>query len=434
MNKRIWKQGEEPSTTDQSSEKPPGDGKPRTELQRQSQDGGDSMPTVDDVDYTPAVSGEGLEMIGGLTGWWEEAWDEQHQFQGFMRPIPLRDSGEVRSAIERALVETVTLAQEPRRLRRLLKNKPRPLDVPTIGDFSLSQADNGRTELRWKRQEDAMELRNFLESCAQKYKEVKDLERMDTRVAAEKEMQVGHEEASLSESEYEAATSPTAPDVDSDHPRAPEDWAVSQVTDAHTSQLPAEFSDGEGIQGLSDNESAPPQAKESIKSQYTGLQGNISLAEPEFKFSVLKRVMQLTGIRISDPAIQGIKSSRDLYNELIQKPKPKKLAQILIETPERSQKKTKKSPPLTSLPNVKVLPIRYKPYMAESALGRKKVIERRLGEYGIEEPFKDEMERIEAYERKRLMENSDTLDKGWQELDVTEGMMEQNALEQPRAK
>lgn len=72
--------------------------------------------------------------------------------------------------------------------------------------------------------------------------------------------------------------------------------------------------------------------------------------------------------------------------------------------------------------------------MAESALGRKKVIERRLGEYGIEEPFKEEMERIEEYERKRLSKKWDTSDEEWQELDVTEGMMEQNALEQPRAK
>lgn len=83
MNKRMWKQGEEPATTDQSSEKPLGDGKPRTELQGRPQDGGDSMPMADDVDYIPAVSGEGLEMVGGPSGWWEEAWDEQHQFQGY---------------------------------------------------------------------------------------------------------------------------------------------------------------------------------------------------------------------------------------------------------------------------------------------------------------------------------------------------------------
>lgn len=204
-----------------------------------------------------------------------------------MRSIPLRDAGEVRSAIERALVEAVTLAQEPRRLRRLLKNIPRPLDVPMIGDFSLSQARNGEFELLWKRQEDAMELRNFLESSAQIYKKVKEPEQMDASIAAEEDTRVGHEEASLSESEYnEAATSPNAPNIDSDHTRVLEDWTVSQATDADTGQLPAEFSDGEGVQRLSDKESAPPQAKESTKSQYTGLQGSISLADPEFKFSV----------------------------------------------------------------------------------------------------------------------------------------------------
>ena len=33
-------------------------------------------------DYVPATTWDGLEQIGGATGWWEEAWDQEHKFRG----------------------------------------------------------------------------------------------------------------------------------------------------------------------------------------------------------------------------------------------------------------------------------------------------------------------------------------------------------------
>ena len=142
--------------------------------------------------------------------------------------------------------------------------------------------------------------------------------------------------------------------------------------------------------------------------------------------------MQLTGIRLSDPAIQSIQSSRDLYNELTQKPQPMKLAQILIQDLEQSQRRTRRAPPLTSLPNVNILPKRRPRHMAESALGSKKIIERRLEEHGIDEPFKDVMERIESYERRRLLENGKSLD--MEEAAARGIIMEQDTKDQPRAR
>lgn len=32
--------------------------------------------------YVPATTWDGLERVGGPTGWWEEAWDKVHQFKG----------------------------------------------------------------------------------------------------------------------------------------------------------------------------------------------------------------------------------------------------------------------------------------------------------------------------------------------------------------
>ena len=32
--------------------------------------------------YVPATTWDGLDQIGGATGWWEEAWDKENQFKG----------------------------------------------------------------------------------------------------------------------------------------------------------------------------------------------------------------------------------------------------------------------------------------------------------------------------------------------------------------
>ena len=34
--------------------------------------------------YKPATSLDDLEPIGGPSGWWEEAWDKEHQFKGYV--------------------------------------------------------------------------------------------------------------------------------------------------------------------------------------------------------------------------------------------------------------------------------------------------------------------------------------------------------------
>ncbi|KAL8746952.1 MAG: hypothetical protein Q9184_007676 [Pyrenodesmia sp. 2 TL-2023] len=145
---------------------------------------------------------------------------------------------------------------------------------------------------------------------------------------------------------------------------------------------------------------------ESADTTYTRIRGAISLSDPELKFAVVKRAMQLLGTRIPDPNIQAIKTTDDLQRELGHEVKPKKLADQLVEARRPGLKLLK------SLPNVKILPTRYKPFMAEGALGRQKVIEKRLEEYGIEEPWKDVMERIEEHERSRLLKLGKTVAEG----------------------
>jgi hypothetical protein len=82
--------------------------------------------------------------------------------------------------------------------------------------------------------------------------------------------------------------------------------------------------------------------------------------------------MQLTGARISDPAIARIENVGHLVSELLEKPKPKKLADILLARAD-----------LMALPNLEIFPHRHTPIDKEKEVGRWKVIEKELEERGL---------------------------------------------------
>ncbi|KAL9024122.1 MAG: hypothetical protein Q9180_007993, partial [Flavoplaca navasiana] len=136
----------------------------------------------------------------------------------------------------------------------------------------------------------------------------------------------------------------------------------------------------------------------------------LPLSNLKLKFTIIKRVMQLTGIRIPDTAIQSINSTLRLWQHLIQPPKPKKLAEILMEGYDHTGRHPiSKVPLLAHLPNVQVLPTKHTPLMTETALGRQKVIDQQLDEHGISVPFKEEMEQITAFEEERLRRRIDAM-------------------------
>jgi hypothetical protein len=77
--------------------------------------------------------------------------------------------------------------------------------------------------------------------------------------------------------------------------------------------------------------------------------------------------MRLTGIRISDPAIDSIRTVKSLLLHLVRPPKPKKLAEALI-----------KQRDLVNLPNIKIFDHRITPIDREKSIGRWKIIEKAL--------------------------------------------------------
>lgn len=82
---------------------------------------------------------------------------------------------------------------------------------------------------------------------------------------------------------------------------------------------------------------------------------------------MLKRITQLTGHRLPDPAISSATSLSDLYLAYKRKPEPKRLAEA------RQMKEVN-----LDLPNVKVHQYRQTPIDKEKQVGRWKVIEEEL--------------------------------------------------------
>lgn len=87
---------------------------------------------------------------------------------------------------------------------------------------------------------------------------------------------------------------------------------------------------------------------------------------------VLKRTMQLTGIRVPDSAIMPARNAQALLKQLIVPTKPRKLVEAL------EQKED-----LINLPNVSVYAKRVTPIDKERSVGRWKIIEKELQERGL---------------------------------------------------
>ena len=79
------KQRSDPSKTEADLDSPEEDTRDSRTVPSDS-DAAEAISTLDNansVDYVPATTWEGLDQIGGSTGWWEEAWDAENRFTGY---------------------------------------------------------------------------------------------------------------------------------------------------------------------------------------------------------------------------------------------------------------------------------------------------------------------------------------------------------------
>ncbi|KAI9827856.1 MAG: hypothetical protein M1832_004345 [Thelocarpon impressellum] len=269
-----------------------------------------------EASYEPALNWKGLESVGG------DVEESGPQYEGFMTQARLASPQERTAALHRAVVEVFTLKEAGRELSEVS-------DIPPTEDLTehvhLALSADGAVEMVYRDEESRERL---IQSAA-------------------------------------VVPAPAVDDAEMEEAAQPETTALPEETHG-ARPAPEQIADP-----LSDFTARTIDLDQAISSWGTAWH-SVPLAELATKFAILKRVSQLTGHRIPDPAITRVSTVADLLATLTAPSKAKKLAQALT-TDARLQ----------ALPNVAVFARRVTPIDLEKKVGRWKVIERELRARGL---------------------------------------------------
>ncbi|KAF8867069.1 hypothetical protein BDZ45DRAFT_638372 [Acephala macrosclerotiorum] len=300
--------------------------------------------------YEPATTwmneedGTRVPWVGGFGNWWKNNWDPEHQYSGFVpeaRKIMTKPD-EITAAFYRALVEVYMCKEAGLPLTSTATSK----EVPSTFNVRMIPSETGV-------QLDFSGSQTTLDAFTRSLKAAVD----ET---------VEHEAPTESEEDVAADRST----VDPLHPESTE----ALVDETATKENPTESEEDVAADRSPIDPLLRKKAQDAFYSTFVANLNpawrQVPLADPEIKFAVLKRVLQLTGIRIPDSAIQPSKTAGNFLSHLIKPPKPRKLAEAI-------------PPQLKVLRNVKVSQNRVTPIHKEQQVGRWKLIQEELNERGL---------------------------------------------------
>ncbi|KAK0104576.1 hypothetical protein ONS95_004862 [Cadophora gregata] len=290
--------------------------------------------------YKPASTWDGLERVG----WSEDRWDPENLYAPFVPMDVKTDNDEITAALHRAMVEVFALREAGLPLGQLSNHAP---GQDLTLDVTFEQSSSGPV---LKFMDAAPPLEDIVESLTQAGDETAE-----------------HENPTESEEDVAADRStidPLRPDAEP----AAEDTLEKRNPTESEEDVDADRSSEDPLHQANAMEVTYEELIASWGSSWL----EVSLENPEIKFAVLKRMMQLTGIRIPDAHLNSSKTASALLKFLIIPPKPRKLVEVL------SQKED-----LVTLPNVSIYARRITPIDRERSLGRWKVIEKELEEKGL---------------------------------------------------
>ncbi|KAL8831710.1 MAG: hypothetical protein Q9191_000720 [Dirinaria sp. TL-2023a] len=291
----------------------------------------------EDEGYTPATTWDGLQRVGGRPSL--EEFEKGHRWEeGFMLPTKLQSKDDILTATYRALTEVFTLRQAglPFIIQSQLGDDR---DLEAAHQAILRQEKDGSVQVE--------------------YPDEASRETVITALTTDLPEEEESREEGVEEAKEEGS-------------RGPETEVTTEQNLQDKSVTNSEDVKQAGQLDERDDDFFEPDEQpgnESMTRQPVPVENWIktSFPDPAVKFAILKRVMQLTGHRIPDPAIQDINSAKALVGQLVRKPKPKKLAERLTANGE-----------LSNLPNVKLRERRWTPIDKEKEVGRWKVIEEEL--------------------------------------------------------
>ncbi|RDL42062.1 uncharacterized protein BP5553_02041 [Venustampulla echinocandica] len=294
-------------------------------------------------DYEPATTWEGLERVGGYGNWWKENWDPRHPFMGFLPPRIMTDPEEVTAALHRALVEVFALKQAGEPLDGISKATP---GADLTHDVQVIASDAGASLV-------------FSENAT--------LEDIVLSLAPQVEEVIEENHATESEQDIEADRSTE----DLLHPEKVEETVEPPAHEPQPTESEEDVAADRSEEDPLEHQ-APTIAYAELVASWDPSWLQVSLDDPEIKFAVIKRSLQLTGVRISDTSIRSITTAKSLLSHLVTPPKPRKLIEALEQKEE-----------FLNLPNVKVHAKRITAIDKEKTVGRWKLIEEELENRGL---------------------------------------------------
>ncbi|ESZ97975.1 hypothetical protein SBOR_1646 [Sclerotinia borealis F-4128] len=307
----------------------------------------------DAEDYQPAENGRLLEVMGGDELSWDSKLDSRYPYKVFIPQKKVEDAVEATAALHRAVVEVFALKHAGRPLSEVSQTEPGP---DLTGNVQIERAASG-TVLKFSKDWSLIQL---IQSLAPPQKPKQNRKAL---LAANSSIDETAEKSTPTESEEDVAAdrSPIDPLHPEPTPKLDETLEKGNPTESEEDVA----ADRSTVDPLKANVKAPVASWGNSWLQ-------VSLANPAIKFAVVKRTIQLTGIRIPDNAINSSSTVEKLLQHLITPPKPPTLKEALEQKDE-----------LLSLPNVSVFGQRITPIDKERNLGRLKVIKKELVAQGL---------------------------------------------------
>lgn len=275
-----------------------------------------------------------------------------------MAPTKMESREDISGAIHRAMVEIFTLKEAKIRMDISIRYGETP-ETDYLKDVSFKQAEDGNTIPVFSYEQLREEVLDFLTEV----EEAQNDSATSLESTVDEPQVPGQEEADLIENnspiraETEAATSGDTGIFNEtkfdDQESSENEETIDEIQSNDETWLNVTFNDLETKFAVSHCF----EARRATRAHIT---------------QIIKRVMQLTGVRIPDSSIDDINSGKALLGFLVKKPKPKKLAHSLIADED-----------LQGLRNVKIMDRRYTPIDKEKQVGRWKVIEEELTRQGL---------------------------------------------------
>ncbi|RKF77091.1 hypothetical protein GcM1_222046 [Golovinomyces cichoracearum] len=294
--------------------------------------------------YEPAVTWDGLHQIGGQEEMLVQEWLPGNKFRdSFIPKDVITDTDEITASLHRALVEIFVWHQAGYDPNDIHMTQESSIDLTRNVQIAFSNTTG--VTLQYPDDHTREKIIDSLK-CPRVVVE---------SIAVDKISESDGSEDKSSSTQTETAMTGDSMEFPESQDREVKEPPVDELQSESETKINEKYP--------LDIISEPVNYQELVASWETSWM-EIPITDPVIKFAVIKRITNLSGIRIPDAAITSMITTRSFLDQIIKPPKSQKLADFLVQKAE-----------LINLPNVSVHPRRITLREKETAVGRWKLIE-----------------------------------------------------------